>query len=139
VEDFRVSHSTQPDALRGGIITRVAQHKAAQLTLASGGAASWRALMGVAVARLELTQMRQQRAAGQANGQGQGVKDDKGQEKGVEGEKGQEQQAAKQGQGVEGDKGLLPELLGVVVTLGRQELDSGDSKQMYGMRLVWQD
>jgi hypothetical protein len=64
--------------------------------------------MGVAVARLELTQMRQQRAAGQ-------------------------------GQGLEGDKGLLPELLGVVVTLGRQQLDSGDSKQMYGMRLVWQD
>jgi hypothetical protein len=29
--------------------------------------------------------------------------------------------------------------LGVVVTLGRQQLDSGDSKQMYGMSLVWQD
>ena len=55
---MKVSHSTQPEVLGKAIATtlRKRRNAALQLVFAFGGQASWRAVMGVAAANLEVGQ-----------------------------------------------------------------------------------
>jgi hypothetical protein len=58
VSIMKVSHSTQPEVLGRAIASTLRKNRRAalQLTFAFGGQASWRAMMGVAAANVELGQ-----------------------------------------------------------------------------------